>query len=155
MMIVMMYMFVYMPPTGRDSRRVLRKLAFEPTHDLRHCSSLILFPSRVLQLVLLRSAALLRLNELRVVALHVVVIVGHVGRMVGRRLLIVVVGQEIHDVTVGVVAGDVLRRYVVVDGRRHDDIAIQHLRVSVGLGSVRRVVPRCVVPRLPQIRPGL
>lgn len=48
-----------------------------------------------------------------------------------------------------------LRRYVVVDRRRHDDVAIQHLRVSIGLGSVCRVVPRCVVPGFSQIRPRL
>lgn len=146
-MIMMVYMFVNVPATGRDRRRVLRELALEPTHDLRHRPSLVLFPGRVLQLMLLGPAALLRLNELRVVALHVAaVIVGRVGLVVGR--LLVVVRQEVDDVPVGVAVADVLGRYVVVDRSRHNDITLQHLRVSVGLGSVRRVVPRRVVPRL-------
>lgn len=88
-MIVMMYMFVNVPTTGRNRRRVLRELAFEPTHDLRHRPGLILLPGRVFQLVLLGPAALLRLSELRVVALHVVVIVNYVGLLV-RRLLVIV-----------------------------------------------------------------
>lgn len=55
----------------------------------------------------------------------------------------------------GVAVGDVLRWYVVVDRRRYDDVAIQHLRISVGLRSMRRIVSRSVVSRFSQICPRL
>lgn len=164
MMIMMVYVLVDVPSTGRRCHRVLRELAFEPTYDLRHCSRLVLLSCRVLQLVLLGgSAALLRLDELRIVALGVVVVVGD-GLMV--RSLLVVVGDEVGDVAVGVASGDVLRAALVVHRRRrrHDHVAIQHVRIRRRVGLTggmrrivlrRRVVPGCRVSRLPEIRSRL
>lgn len=162
MMIMMMYVLVNVPPAGRGRRcrRILRELAFQPAHDLRHRASLILLSGRVLQLVLLAGPAvlllLLRLDELLVVALQVVAIVDR-SLMIGRLLI---VGREIDDVAMGgdaAAGGDVtlLRRHVVVNRRRHDHVTTQQLRIPVSLGGVRRVVPRGVVPRLPEVRPRL
>jgi len=72
--------------------------------------------------MLLGPAALLRGNELRVVALQIVVIIGNC-LMIGS--LLVVVGHEVNDVAVSRVAGSrVLRRIVVDRCRRHDDVTI-------------------------------
>lgn len=76
--------------------------------------------------MLLGSAALLRGNELRVVALQIVVIIGNC-LMIGS--LLVVVGHEVNDVAVGRVAGSRVLWRIVVDRCRHDDVTIQHLRV--------------------------
>lgn len=152
MMIMMMYMLVDVSSAGRGRHRILREFTLEPTHDLCHRSSLILFARGVLQLMLLaRSTALLRMNELCVVSLQVAVIVGN--RLMISRLL-VIVGHEIDDVPVSVAtAGGVLRR-VVVDRRRRNHVTIQYLRIRrIGLGrGMCRVVLRCRVSRFSEIR---
>lgn len=130
-MIVMVYVLVDVSPTRRGRHRVLREFTLEPAHDLRHRAGLVLLPRGVLQLMLLaRPAALLRVDELRVVALQVVVIVGD-GLMIGR--LLIVVGHEVDDVAVvsvaGIVGGVLRRAAVVVDRRRREHVAIQYLRI--------------------------
>lgn len=149
-MIVMVYVLMNVSTAWRGGRhRVLREFAFEPTHDLSHRSGLVLFSRCMLQLMLLGSAALLRGNELRVVALQIVVIIGNC-LMIGS--LLVVVGHEVNNVAVGRVAGSRVLRWIVVDRcRRHDDVTIQDLRVRLR-GGMYRVVPRCRVPCFPEIR---
>lgn len=149
-MIMVMYVLVNVSATGRSRHGVLREFAFEPAHDLRHRSGLILLPCRVLQLMLLGGpGALLRLDEWRVIALQVTVIVD--DRLIGRRRLLIV-GHEVDDVTMSIVDRGVVLRRVRVN--RRDQVAVHHLRIRrVALGGgMRRVVPRCRVPRLPKIR---
>lgn len=159
MMVVMVYVLVNVPSTGRRCHCVLRKFAFKPTYDLCHRPRLILFPCRVLQLMFLSvPTALLRLDKLRVVALRVVMIVGDSLLMIGS--LLVVVGHEINDVAMGgIAAGNVLRCLVV--NRWHDHVTVQHVRIRRrvslvgGMSSIAlrcRVVPRCRVSRFPEIR---
>jgi len=71
-------------------------------------------------MLLARSAALLRMNELRIVALQIVVIVGN-GLMIGR--LLIIVGHKVDDVAVSIAAGSVLR-CVIVDRRWRNHITI-------------------------------
>lgn len=150
-MIMMMYVLVDVSSAGRGRHCVLREFTFKPTHDLCHRSGLILLPCRVLQLMLLAgSTALLRLDELRIIALHIIVIVDDC--LVGRCLL--VVGHKIDDITVSIVNGGVMLRRVRVNRRWHVHVTIQHLGIRrIGLGGgMCRVIPRCRVPRLPKIR---
>lgn len=66
--------------------------------------------------------------------------------------LLVVVGHEINDVAVGCVAGSRVLRRIVVDYCRRCDVTIQHRLVRRLGGGMYRVIPRCRVPRFPQIR---
>lgn len=100
-MIVMMYVLVDVSSTGRGRHRILREFTFEPTHDLRHRSGLVLLPRGVLQLMLLARSTTLRMNELRVIALQIVVIVGN-GLMIGR--LLIIIGNEVDDVAMNIAA---------------------------------------------------
>lgn len=142
MMIVMMYVLVNVPSVVCGG--VLWELTFQPTHYLRHSSRLILFPCSVLQLMLLAgSAGLLRLNELRVVTLNVV---GTVDNRLVMRWLLIVIGHQVNDVTLLDIGLQHFRM-----NRRHDQIAIQHLRIILRR-RVSRIVPWCYVSRLPEIR---
>lgn len=153
MMIMMVYVLVDVSSAGRGRHRILREFTLEPTHDLCHRSGLILFARGMLQLMLLaRSTALLRMNELCVISLQVVVIVGNC-LMISR--LLVIVRHEIDDVPVSVAAAGVVLRRIVVDRRcRRNHVTIQYLRIRrIGLGrGMCRVVLRCRVSRFSEIR---
>jgi len=68
--------------------------------------------------MLLARSTLLRMNELRIVALQIVVIVGN-GLMIGR--LLIIVG---HEVAVNIAAAGSVLRCIIVDRRWRNHITI-------------------------------
>lgn len=71
-----------------------------------------MLPRGVLQLMLLAHSATLRMNELRVIALQIVVIVGN-GLMIGR--LLIIIRNEVDDVAMNIVATVGVLRRIIVD----------------------------------------
>lgn len=146
MVVVMVDVLVNVLATGTRGG-VLGELPLQPADDLHHRSGLVLLSGRVLQLMLLaRLAALLRLTELRLVALNIVI--------ARRSLIYRAVGRDVAGVAARVNRGLLLR---VDSGADHG--AGQDLRLNVGprRRHRRRVVPLETVlrPRLPKIPPRL
>jgi len=70
--------------------------------------------------MLLARSTLLRMNELRIVALQIVVIVGN--GLIGR--LLIIVGHEINDVAVSIATAGSVLRCIIVDRRWRNHITI-------------------------------
>lgn len=147
---MMMNVLVNVLPTGAGSG-VLREFPFQPTDDLNHGSGLILFPSRMLQLMLLaRFTALLRLAELRLVTLNIMI--AGWGGLIDRMLI---VRYQIAAITIRVSRGSGLLICVHI---WTDHGSWQNLRLNICSRRLhRRVIPLKSVlrSRLPQIPPVL